>query len=131
MLISSTPEGPSPRHPHKEAGWELKGSRSGEGHREERHPRTAANRGEAGSSLCVRPQTPEQLRHTPSLRGGMLRKGREKKNRELQRDRGAERGRERPGERGEEGGSGRLGDVTSALNQSLKPWSRGCYPLMP
>lgn len=133
MLISSTPEGPTPRHPHGEAGWELQGSRSGEGHGEKRHPRNVLQigRGIGVLSVCVRPQTAERHWHTPSLRGGMLRKGKGKKNRALQRDRGAERGRERPGERGAEGGSGRLADVTSALNQSLKPWSHGCCPLMP
>ena len=95
--------------------------------------------------MHVRPRMPEQHRHTPSLRGGdaeerQRRGGKKKKKkkqsgteieRERERVREAERGRERLGERGEEGGSGRLADVTSALNQSLQPWSHGFCPLMP
>lgn len=108
MLISSTPEGPTPRHPHREGrqggveGGAESSSRSG--HSEMRHPRnTLRLKGTGGGVLsdCVRPQTPEQHRHTPSLRGGMLRKGRGGgKNTERYRE--AERGRDRLGEREEE-----------------------------
>jgi len=105
----------------------MRGSSSG-GHSQRRHPRNMQQIGGWGggsSPLCVlvRPRPPEQHRHTPSLRGGTLRKGKGEKSkavqreREREREREVERGRERLRERGrrEEGGRGRLADVTSAL----------------
>lgn len=134
FLIPSTPKGPTPRHPHREVGWEesWKAATAVED-TVRRNTQGNCSRPGDGGPLCVhvRPWTPEQHRRTPSLRGGMLRKGKGEKSRAAQREREAERGGEWLGERGEEEGSGRLADVTSALNQSLKPQSHGCCPLMP
>lgn len=80
VLDSLHPLGPDSQTPAQGGGvgGELKGSNSSGGHGERRHPRkTQPVGGWGGVPLCVhvRPQTPEQHRHTPSLRGGMLRRG--------------------------------------------------------
>lgn len=126
------PLGPNPQTPAQDsgAGGELRSSSSGGGHGEKRHPRNRLPDQATGSSVRVRPRSLEQHRHTPSLRGGMLSKGKGEKKRVSQRASEQERGREGLEERGEEGESGRLADVTSALNQSLQPWSHGSCPLM-
>lgn len=93
---------------------------------------TAADRGMGVLSVCtLGPGRPSSTDTRHLWEGGMLRKGKGEKSRAAQREREAERGGEWLGERGEEEGSGRLADVTSALNQSLKPRSHGCCPLMP
>lgn len=111
MLVPSTPKGPTPRHPHGEVGWgESREAAAAVEDTVRRDTRGICSKSGDGGPLCVhvRPRTPEQHRHTPSLRGGMLRKGKGEKKRsgtERERQREAEKDWEREGRREGVGGS--------------------------
>ncbi|TNN81532.1 hypothetical protein EYF80_008304 [Liparis tanakae] len=85
------PQGPNSQTPAQGGGVgeDMRGSSSSSsgGHSQRRHPRNMQQIGGWGgrvlsSPLCVlvRPRPPEQHRHTPSLRGGTLRKGKGEKS---------------------------------------------------
>lgn len=107
VLDSLHPLGPDSQTPTQGGGvgGELKGSNSSGGHGERRHPRKTQPVGGSGVPLCVhvRPQTPEQHRHTPSLRGGGCWGEAKERKKAEQKLRGKERqrmtGRERGGGR--------------------------------
>lgn len=137
-----TPEGPAPRHPHKDAGWgeSREAAAAVEEQRDsewtpKKRQKTGGWRWRKGLSSPLRPCLPEHRRHAPSPAGGMLRKGKGegeggKRSRAAQSEAENDWERERVEEEEEEG-SGRLTDVTSALSQSLTAWSHGRRALMP